>query len=523
MSDEPTSRPRASRIPFVAALLAGSMLLSRGLGLVREIVLAGQLGAGPDVDAYRAAFQIPDILNHLLAGGAFAVAFVPFYLRVRESRGGAAATRLIATAFGTLTGIALLATAGLWLYAEPLVALQFPHFAPETQAQTVRLTRIVLPAQIFFVAGGLVRAVLMANDRFAMQALAPLVYNAGIIGGGLLLGSTLGAEGFAWGVLVGAAVGTLVLPLVDLRRAGLTLGVRFAPRDSDFLAYLWRAAPLILGLSLLTVDEWYDKWFGALLAEGTVAQIGYARMLMLLPVSVVGQAVATAALPALSQLASEGRGQALDRTLLRILQPSLMLAAVLAGGVWALADPLVALLFERGAFTPQDTLRVAALLGVFCFGIPGWVVQQVAGRGFYAREDMWRPMFLSTAIALVAIPLYLAFGRRFGAPGIAAAGALAMSVSALLLLVMLRVLHGGPPLAPLAAVLPRALAVALPAASAGAWATGFAVAPLTRCLCGGLAFVLVAVPGTWWLGDGATREVLHGAWRRLRRGAGGHG
>ena len=136
------------------------MLFSRALGLVREMVLASQLGAGAEVDAYRAAFQIPDILNHFLAGGAFAVAFVPFYLRVRAARGDEAAGRLVATAFGTLTVISLAATAALWIFAESLVALQFPNFAPETRALTVRLTRIVLPAQIFFVIGGLVRPVL---------------------------------------------------------------------------------------------------------------------------------------------------------------------------------------------------------------------------------------------------------------------------------------------------------------------------------------------------------------------------
>jgi putative peptidoglycan lipid II flippase len=496
------------------------MLLSRALGLVREMVLASQLGAGAEVDAYRAAFQIPDILFHFLSGGAFAVAFVPFYLRVRESRGGEAAGRLAATAFGTLAVVSVVATAGLWIFAEPLVALQFPNFSPETRALTVRLTRIVLPAQVFFVIGGLVRAVLMANDRFATQALAPLVYNVGIIAGGVLLGGMLGAEGFAWGALAGAVVGPFLLPLADLRRAGLRLGFRFAPFDADFRAYLWRATPLILGLSLLTVDEWYDKWFGGLLAEGTVAQIGYARMLMLVPVSVVGQAVATAALPALSQLASEGRGRELDRTLLRILQPSLMLALVLAAAVWALALPGVALVFERGAFGAHDTQRVAAVLTVFAFGIPGWVVQQVTGRGFYAREDMWRPMFLSTGIALLAVPLYLALGRGFGAEGIAAAGALAMSVSALSLLVMLRALHGGPALGPLAGTLARGVGVALPAAGAAAWATGLAQTPLGACLQGSVAFAAIAIPGTWLAGDEATRDILRGVARRLSRKSG---
>jgi putative peptidoglycan lipid II flippase len=508
LNAEDTRRPGASRIPFIAALLAGSVLLSRALGLVREMVLGYQLGAGPEVDAYRAAFLIPDILFHFLSGGAFAVAFVPFYTRIRETRGDAAAERLLATTFGTMAVIAVLASAGLWLAAEPLVALQFPRFAPETQALTVRLTRIVLPAQFFFVTGGVLRAALMASDRFATQALAPLVYNVGIIAGGVAGGAALGAEGFAWGALAGAVVGPFLLPLLDLRRARLRLGFRVAPFDRDFLAYLWRAAPLIMGLSLLTVDEWYDKWFGGLLAAGSVAQIGYARMLMLLPVGVIGQAVATAALPALSQLASQGRREELDRTLLAILRASLSLAVVLAAGVFALTDPIVALLFERGRFTAEHGVGVAGILAVFCFGIPGWVVQQVAGRGFYAREDMWRPMFLSTGVALVAIPLYRGLGAQLGAEGIAAAGAIAMTVSALVLLLALRGLHGGPPLAPFFGSLPRALAVAVPCALAAAWAGALAQAPLARVALGGLAFTSVAIPGLWWAGDEATREIL---------------
>jgi len=249
-------KPRAGRIPAIAALLAGSVLLSRVLGYVREMVLAGYLGTSPEADAYRAAFQIPDILNHFLAGGAFSVAFVPFYTRVRESRGEAAALRLLGTVLGTLTAIAVVATAALWLGSEPLVGWLFRGFADEPRELTLRLTRIVLPAQIFFVAGGVLRAALMAHDRFATQALAPLAYNAGIIAGGVLFGSTLGAEGFAWGALAGAVVGPFLLPLLDVRRAKLRIGFRIAPFDREFLAYLWRAAPLIIGLSLLTVDEW---------------------------------------------------------------------------------------------------------------------------------------------------------------------------------------------------------------------------------------------------------------------------
>jgi putative peptidoglycan lipid II flippase len=177
-----------------ALLLAASVFLSRVLGYLRDIALANRLGVGNETDAYYAAFQIPDILNHLLAGAAFAIALIPLYARIRDSRGEAAAARLFATVHGTVGLVSVGATLVLWVFTDGLIAFQFPGFDPPTQALAGRLTRIVLPAQIFFVTGGIVRAVLMAEGRFLAQALAPLIYNACIIAGGLLTGT---AEGFA--------------------------------------------------------------------------------------------------------------------------------------------------------------------------------------------------------------------------------------------------------------------------------------------------------------------------------------
>jgi putative peptidoglycan lipid II flippase len=502
---------------MVAAVLAGSILASRVLGYAREMVLAYQLGAAPEADAYRAAFQIPDMLFHLLAGGAFSVAFIPVYTRSRAARGPEAAARLFANATGTMTAISLALTAVLWVWAEPLTALQFPLFPPEKLALTVRLTRIVLPAQIFFVVGGILRAVLMANDRFASQALGPLVYNAGIIAGGLLMGASFGAEGFAWGALGGALVGTLLLPVVEVRLAGVRLGFRVAPWERDFREYLWLAAPLVLGLSLLTVDEWYYRWFGQLVGEGAIAHLGYARIVMLVPVAVVGQALATAALPAFSQLWSDGRREELDRAVLTALQVSLGLSVVLAAGTFALAQPAVAVMFERGRFTAADTAQVAVLLAVFAAGVPGWVMQQVAGRAFFAREDMWRPMLLGTAVALGSVPLYLTLGDRFGGPGLAAAGAIAMTASALALVAMLRAVHGGPPVAPLVGTLLRAAAAAAPAALAARLALMLASGPFAQLAAGAAAFALVGVPAIALLGDRSMREAQSRVWGALRR------
>ena len=254
MTEASGGKPRGARLTAVAALLAASVLLSRLLGFLRESAIAYRLGVGPEVDAYRAAFQIPDLLNYFLAGGAFSVALIPLYQKVRAERGDADAEAFFATVLGTMSAAAVLATVALWWNAEALVRLQFGGFDAETLERTTKLTRIVLPAQIFFVAGGIVRAVLMARGHFVSQALAPVLYNLGIIALGLAF-PQLGAEGFAWGVLVGAFVGNLVVPFAEAARdPELRIRARVA-FDRDLRRYLVIAAPLMIGVTLVTVDE----------------------------------------------------------------------------------------------------------------------------------------------------------------------------------------------------------------------------------------------------------------------------
>jgi putative peptidoglycan lipid II flippase len=500
-------------------LLAASVLLSRVLGYVREAVLAAQLGSSPQVDAYRAAFQIPDLLNHFLAAGALSIALVPHYARVLEREGEDAAARLLEVVLGTVGALTALATALLWWQADALVRLQFPRFPPEIQDLTAHLTRIVLPAQLFFVTGGILRAALMARDRFVTQALAPLLYNAGIIAGGLALAGSLGAEGFAWGALTGAFVGTFLVALWDARvGAGLRLGVRIAPLDPRFLEYTRMALPLMLGATLLTVDEWYDRWFGALGAAGTVSDLGYARLLVQLPVAAVGQAIATAALPLLARLWSEGRARELEQALLGALRAGLALAILAAAGAFALAEPIVGFVYQRGAFGAGDAERVALLLRVFSLAVPAWIVQQIATRAFYARGDTWRPMLLGTAVALAAIPLYLVLGRRHGAPGLAAAGVIGMSAGAALTLLAARRLHGGPSLAGLAQTGLRALAIALPAGLVSAGLSGWlrAWGDVAQLAGAGAALGALALGGVFAIGDAPMRDAARRALRRAR-------
>jgi putative peptidoglycan lipid II flippase len=409
----------------------------------------------------------------------------------------------------------------LWWWAEPLVALQFPRFAPETQALTVRLTRIVLPAQIFFIAGGITRAALMAHGRFATQALAPLVYNGAIIAGGVLFAPSIGAEGFAWGALVGAAVGTFGIAWLDARFGlGLPMRLAFAPRNREVRRYVAVAAPLMFGVSLAAADEWYSRWFGGLLATGTLAQLSYARRLMQLPVAVVGQAIATAALPTLSRLWSEGRREALDLLMRSTLQVGIGLAVLAAGASCVLAAPIVDVLYRRGKFDAEDAAMVSHLLRIFSIGVPAWVVQQIAVRAFYARGDTLRPMLLGSVVSLAAIPLYLGLGPRFGAAGLAAAGVLAMSANALGTLLLARFLHGAPAFGPLLASSARTLAIAALAGAASAavlrGGAGFAGA-LRDLLAGGAVYGVLALALIFLLGDAPMRDTVRRLARRFGR------
>jgi len=498
------------QIGAAALLLSGSIVASLLLGFVREAVLAYQVGAGAETDAYKAAFQIPDWINYMLAGGALSVAFIPLYTR-RLEESEEAAERLVGVVLGTAFVAVTVLTALLWWQTPALVDRAFGGFDAETRALTSRLTRIVLPAQIFIVVGSILRGVLMARGSFASQAAAPLLYNLSIIAGGLLLAPRMGIEGFSWGCLVGAVVGPFLLPLWDVLRRGFRLRMRFSLRDRDFLQYVALAAPLTLGVTLLTVDEWYDRLVGNHLAEGTIALLFYARLLMQVPIRVVGQATATAAMPTLSRLFTEGDVSGLNRILLDTLRVAVGVAVLAATGLAVLAEPVVRLVYERGAFGAEDSANVVVILRIMTLAVPAWVIQQIAVRGFYARAQMWSPMILGTVVALLAIPLYVALGRESGAEGLAAAGVFAIWANALATLALGRSLHRAPEFAALAGSFARAALIAVAAGAAAAWVPAgepSMLGALAQLGLGGAVFGVITGLGILTVGDAPLRGAM---------------
>jgi len=502
-----------------AGLLAASVLVARLLGFVRNALFATHVGVGPAADAYFAAFMIPDMLGYLMAAGAAAIAITPPYMRRLEREGPESAARFASSVVAHVGFFSTAMTVLLWVYAEPLLRLQFSAFDEATLAETARLMRIVLPAQIFFLTGGVLRGVLMAHGRFAPQAGATVIYSAAPILGGLLIA---GAEGFAWGTLLGAAIGQWAIPVLALRRLPGAVGrIRVSPLDADFREYAWLALPLMLGLGLATVDEWYEKWIGGQLGEGAIASITYARKLMMAPVGVVGQAVGAALLPALTALFQRDDRGGFEGLLTTTLRMTLGLGVLASGALVVLSLPLVQLLYQHGRFTAANSLEVAGLLTVLALAVPGWVLQQVAVRGFYARGEMWRAMALSTTIALAVFPLYVWGGDLAGIRGLAMASATAITLNSVVTVVWLRIRSGAPDLLPLAQTFGRTAGIALLAAGATEALlralTEATIAPVfLLILCGGL-YGIVCLLGVRWLGDAPLREALEKAFGLLRR------
>lgn len=428
-TDTLTVQTRVKRVGLAALILSFGILCSRLLGFVREAVIAYQAGAGEATDAYIAAFTLPDLMNYFLAGGTMSITFIPLFAAYMANNKPDHANRLfslIATTMGTLLTAAILLC---MIFTAPLAKMLFPGFNAVQLADTVEMTRIVLPGQLFHYLGSLMMACLMARGQFLPSALAPLVYNLMIILAGIVLYPTLGMKGFSFGALAGAFLGPFLIPLLYLHGK-----VEYRPvidfLDRDFKKYVLLTLPLMLGVSLTTVDEWIGRFLGSRMDVGTISWLNFARRLVLVPIAIVGQAAGQAALPYLSQLSAQGAFDKAAETLHKTLRNVIMLSCVLIGFFVVLARPMVSLVYERGAFSAQDTDMTAGILQILAVSIIFWTIQMVTVRAYYAAQDTLRPMIITTLITCLSIPIYTCLTHLYGVTGLALASVIGMCLQA---------------------------------------------------------------------------------------------
>jgi putative peptidoglycan lipid II flippase len=419
------------RVGTAALIVSAGVLLSRILGQLREIIFASLLGASGVTDQYVAAFRIPDFLNYLLAGGFLSITFIPIfarYLADDDEEGGWRALTAIIRPIGI--GISGLVVVG-WLLAPGVIDWLYPDFSAEQVTNTIRLTRIVLPAQVFFVLGALFSAVQYTKGQFVVPTMAPVIYNLGIIVGGVadaVITNSPGPDGFIWGALVGAFVGNFALQWWGARRVGMHWIGGTEWRHPALWEYLKIAFPLMIGQSIVVLDEVFMSVFGNRVGVGTQTYLQYARRTMLVPVGIIGQAAAVAAYPTLARLFAEGRLGLMRDTVNRALKYVLVLSMAGTALLAAMSIPVIQTLFQRAEFTATDTLATASALFFYAFAVPIWSALQILSRAFYAKRQMWTPVLIGTATTIVAIPLYFVLESAYGLEGVAVASVTALGI-----------------------------------------------------------------------------------------------
>jgi len=418
------------------ATVGGYTMASRVFGFVRDVLIAALLGAGAGADAFFVAFRLPNFFRALFAEGAFSAAFVPLYAGLVETRGRASALVFAAESLAALLA-ALLALTFAFEAAMPWVmAVVAPGFLDDPMRfdLAVALARIMFPYLLLLSLVALLGALLNAAGRFAAFAAAPILLNLVLIVAALAarpLGVAL-PQALAYGVAV-AGVAQFLLLVGAARRHGV-LPALPRPRLSPDVRELGRLlGPVALGAGVTQVNLFVGVIIATFLPTGAVSWLYYADRLYQLPLGVVGIAIGTALLPLMSRQLRAGNPAAANANQNRAIEAGLLLSLPAAVGLGLLAEPIVDVLFQRGAFDEADARATAAALRAFVAGLPAAVLVRALTPGFFARRDTATPVRFAAVCMLAYVAVAVALAVPFGHVGLAAAISVAAWLNALLL------------------------------------------------------------------------------------------
>ncbi|MBS1803617.1 MAG: murein biosynthesis integral membrane protein MurJ [Acidobacteria bacterium] len=414
-------RPSHAHSAFSATLvLMVSVFLSRIIGLVRVKYIMWLFGSGMQADALNAAFVLPDMISYFLVGGAASITFVTILTRYRETgrekEGQRSLSVILTTMYLVLGGAILLAE----IFAPWYVGWWFNGFDAEKASLCVRLTRILLPAQLFFFAGGVFGAVLLVQKQFNVQAVSPLIYNLGTIVGGVLLVKQLGVASLAIGTVAGAFFGPFLLNWFFARRAG----TRYRPildwHDQGLREWVRLSLPLIAGVSLVTADSWIIAHYASKIG-GAVSQFNYAKQFFTAPMAVLAQAAGAASMPFFASLWAKNNRHQFANVVADSVSRVVCLGVLAASAMIALGKPAIDLVFTGGHFTRGDSTQCFAYFAVFSISMFLWSAQAIYSRAFYAAGNTLVPMVAGTVVTMLSLPIYYGLFHGLGAMGLAAA------------------------------------------------------------------------------------------------------
>lgn len=429
----------SSRLARFAAVTALAFVVSRVLGLVRDQVIAARFGAGTELSAYHLAFQIPDTLFILISGGALSTAFIPVFSELLGKGEEDEAWRMASGTLAFLCGTMLCLLVLAWIFAPQLVGSGLAGRAtPRVQARATELMRILLLSPLLLTAGSIFTSILQTRDRFTLPAFAPVAYNLGIIGGAVLLAPRMGMDGVAVGVVVGACLFGL-LQLGPVIRLGLRRPNGWPLRDPHVVRTLRLLVPRIVGQSATQLSTLFTFYLaGGLEDEGAVGAYRLAFTLFVLPVGLFATSVGTVAFPALSREAQDHDAREFTYLLRRAMRGILFFVLPAGVGLAVLRLPITSLIYERGAFTPQDTRLTAYALLFFCLGMWAYALLDIVPRAFYALQDTRTPLLIALGVVVLDVALSLALVGPLGLGGLAFAFSAATGAQVVLLLGALR-------------------------------------------------------------------------------------
>jgi putative peptidoglycan lipid II flippase len=433
------------QIARAAGTVMLAMVLSQVAGLLAKSLIGSSFGTGLENEAFFAANRFPEILFSLMAGGALGSAFIPTFTGLLTNNDRQTAWRLASSianlVFLLLTLVSILSIIFARFIVHNILA---PGFDAQTEALTVQLLRIQLPSSIIFGLSGLAMGILNAHQRFLMPALAPAMYQVGLIFGTLVLSKSIGVYGLAWGVVVGASL-HLLLQVPSLfrlphRKYEITLGLHLPTvREVGRLM-----APRLLGVAVVQLNFLVNTVLASYQPEGSVTAISLAFPLMIMPQAAIAQSIAIAALPTFSAQFARGKLDEMRASLAATLRGVLLLAIPASLGLILLRRPLVQMIYQRSAFDQASTQLVAWALLWYATGLVGHSIVEIISRAFYALHDTRTPVFVGViAMSLnigMSVGLSALFPRLGWMPhgGLALANSLATSLEAVALLVLMR-------------------------------------------------------------------------------------
>jgi putative peptidoglycan lipid II flippase len=414
--------------------------------LLRQILVANAFGTSMDMEAFNAANRVSETLFNLVAGGALGSAFIPTFTGLLARNNRERAWRLASAIANLLLLVLILISVLVAVYAPWIVRyILAPGFAsdPVKEALTIDLLRLMLPSAVIFGLSGLVMGILNSHQVFFLPALAPSMYQIGMIIGVIFFTPRMGIYGLGWGVVLGASL-HLALQLPAL----LHLKGRYSPslelESSDVREVARLMGPRLLGVAVVQLNFWINTRLASQFADGSVTGVVLAFTLMLMPQAAIAQSIAIAAMPTFSEQVALGKLTEMRTSLASTLRGALVLSIQASLGLMLLRRPVIELLYQRGEFTAYSTDLVAWALLWYAAGLVGHTLVEILSRAFYALHDTRTPVF----VGVIAMSLNVGFSYAFSwlfiqlqwmpHGGLALANSLATALEATGLLVLMR-------------------------------------------------------------------------------------